>query len=94
MMPATQLPPDDDPGFYRWVREIGPLHELEFPTKTGSPVMAAVAVTAAVLGMTVALVTTAALVFNAITPLGAVLVAGAGTLTTLVSLAYLIWRAT
>lgn len=37
-------PPDDDPGFARWIEAVGPMREMPDEVEVGRPVVAAIAV--------------------------------------------------
>jgi len=95
-MTRPALPPDDDPLFDQWVRDIGSMQDLpdpDVPVKTGRPVVAAVTLVAALFGFGVALGIATALAFGDMTslPIALVLMA-AGTLLAGGALAYLLWR--
>lgn len=75
------IPPDDDPRFQQWIRDIGPLKDLppdeeEYP---GRPVAAALATCSAIAGMGVCVGVAWCLVLHLVTPLSAlVLIIGGG----------------
>jgi hypothetical protein len=92
----ASIPPDDDPRFDQWVRDIGPLQELELEltdSVTQPTITSAIALVGATIGMGVALGVALALVLNAVTAVLACVLIGVGTVLTVGSLAYLVWRA-
>jgi hypothetical protein len=91
------VPPDDDPHFAAWLREIGPLPDdlgdLDTPVEVGRPVAVVIALLAALLGFGIALGIATALAFNALTslPIALAFMIGA-TVVTAGALLYLVWR--
>lgn len=92
----ASIPPDDDPRFEQWIRDIGPLQELEpeLTDRVAQPtVTSAVALIGATIGVGAALGVALALVLNAVTVVLACVLIGVGTVLAVGSLAYLVWRA-
>jgi hypothetical protein len=91
----ASIPPDDDPRFDQWIRDVGPMQELEPLTDrvTQPTVTSAVALIGATIGVGAALGVALALALNAVTVVLACVLIGVGTVLAVGSLAYLVWRA-
>jgi hypothetical protein len=72
---SPEIPPDDDPRFQQWIRDIGPLQNLapddDDKNNQGRPVVAALATCSAIAGMGISIGVAWCLVFQLVTPLNA-----------------------
>jgi hypothetical protein len=92
---ARTLPPDDDPAFAEWVRQI-PLQELDLeadPVPVGHPVVAVLTLAALLTGLGGSLIIATLLVLNALSMPVALISISTGMGLAVGSLAYLLWRA-